>query len=297
MVAGLEEITEGELRIGGVRANDKAPRDRDIAMVFQSYALYPHMTTRQNMSFGLKVRKMPPAEIERRVSDAARLLEIEPLLDRLPKDMSGGQRQRVAMGRAIVRQPQVFLFDEPLSNLDASLRSQMRAELKKLHRDLQVTMIYVTHDQVEAMTLADRICLLKLGVLQQVGTPEELFDTPKNRFVAGFIGSPRMNFLEPSHARLLGVGAPGGADVFTMGVRPHDVLIDPDGGLRGTVQFIEPMGWEAHVHVELADGVPMVFRAETARIKGMASGDAIRLGVVEEKLHFFEPGEAGARLG
>ncbi len=297
MVAGLEEISEGELRIGGDRANERAPKDRDIAMVFQSYALYPHMTSRQNMAFGLKVRKTPAAEIEKRVADAAKLLDIEPLLERLPKDMSGGQRQRVAMGRAIVRQPQVFLFDEPLSNLDASLRSQMRAELKKLHRELGTTMIYVTHDQVEAMTLADRICVLELGVLQQVGTPDELFDRPANRFVAGFIGSPQMNFLMPAHAKLLGAEAPGGADDYVLGVRPHDLVVDPDGDLRGTVDFIEPMGWEAHVHVLLDGGERILVRTETSELSGLGAGSTIRVAARPDKLHYFENGEDGARLG
>ncbi|MCP4870912.1 MAG: sn-glycerol-3-phosphate ABC transporter ATP-binding protein UgpC [Proteobacteria bacterium] len=296
MVAGLEEISEGELRIGGVRANERAPKDRDIAMVFQSYALYPHMTSRDNMAFGLKVRKTPKAEIDKRVADAAKLLDIEPLLERLPKDMSGGQRQRVAMGRAIVRQPEVFLFDEPLSNLDASLRSQMRAELKKLHRDLGVTMIYVTHDQVEAMTLADRICVLELGVLQQAGSPAELFDTPANRFVAGFIGSPQMNFLTPTHAGTLGIEAPGGVADFTLGVRPHDLRLGAAGGLAGTVDFIEPMGWEAHVHVRLEDGTAMLVRTETAELAGITGGSSVSVDVDRAKLHFFAPGPDGARL-
>ena len=296
MVAGLEEISEGELRIGGVRANERAPKDRDIAMVFQSYALYPHMTSRENMAFGLKVRKTPREEIDRRVGAAASLLDIEPLLDRLPKDMSGGQRQRVAMGRAIVRQPEVFLFDEPLSNLDASLRSQMRAELKKLHRQLGTTMIYVTHDQVEAMTLADRICVLKLGVLQQVGTPAELFDTPANRFVAGFIGSPQMNFFDPQHAATLGIQAPGEASEYALGVRPHDLRLGP-GGLPGIVDFIEPMGWEAHVHVRLEDGAAVLVRTETADLTGIAAGSPVSVDADRSRLHFFAPGPDGARLG
>ena len=304
MVAGLEEISEGELLIGGAVANDKPPRDRDIAMVFQSYALYPHMSSRENMAFGLMVRTMAPAEIARRVDDAARLLEIEPLLERLPKDMSGGQRQRVAMGRAIVRQPQVFLFDEPLSNLDAALRSQMRAELKQLHRRLGTTMLYVTHDQVEAMTLADRIAILKLGLLQQVGTPSELFDTPANRFVAGFIGSPPMNFLEATvrDGKLVGTGFelelphPAGHDVLAVGVRPHDLRIDPDGGIAGTVDFIEPTGWEAHVRVDLGEGAGILLRAETAELSDISVGTPIRLSPDVPRVHFFEPGPDGKRL-
>ena len=195
-LAGLETVTEGNVKIGEKVVNTVAPKDRDIAMVFQSYALYPHMTVRENMSFALKVRKTDKAEIDKKVNAAAQLLDITHLLDRLPKQMSGGQRQRVAMGRAIVRDPKVFLFDEPLSNLDASLRTQMRVELKKLHERLETTIIYVTHDQVEAMTLADRIVVLNKGVIQQVGTPQELFDTPSNIFVAGFIGSPSMNLIK-----------------------------------------------------------------------------------------------------
>jgi multiple sugar transport system ATP-binding protein len=304
MVAGLEEISEGELRIGGERANEKAPRDRDIAMVFQSYALYPHMTSRANMAFGLKVRKMPQAEIDRRVDEAAKMLEIEPLLERLPKDMSGGQRQRVAMGRAIVRQPRVFLFDEPLSNLDAALRSQMRAELKKLHGELGTTMLYVTHDQVEAMTLADRIAVLKFGVLHQIGSPRELYDTPANRFVAGFIGSPAMNFLDGTAdgGALAGAGwrydgpRPDGVDELTIGVRPHDLHIDPEGGFRGTVQFIEPMGWEAHVHVALEEGPNILCRAEATELDGIGQGSAIRLRPETGKVHFFATHGEGERL-
>ncbi|WP_461051370.1 ABC transporter ATP-binding protein [Spirosoma arcticum] len=195
MIAGLEEITDGDLLLDGQRINDLAPKDRDIAMVFQNYALYPHMTVFDNMAFGLKLRNMPKDEIRQRVTRAAQILEIEPLLDRKPKDMSGGQRQRVAIGRAIVREPKVFLFDEPLSNLDAKLRGQTRIELQKLHRDLQATMIYVTHDQVEAMTLGDRIVVLRNGDVMQHDTPLTLYNQPANRFVAGFIGSPPMNFL------------------------------------------------------------------------------------------------------
>ncbi len=195
MVAGLETISDGEMFIGDTRVNDLPPRDRDIAMVFQDYALYPHKTVRDNMAFGLRLRKFPAAEVSRRVDEAAQTLQITHLLDRFPKALSGGQRQRVAMGRAIVRQPKVFLFDEPLSNLDALLRNQVRAEIKKLHRRVQETVIYVTHDQVEAMTLADRIVVLQAGLIVQVGTPDEIYGSPQHRFVAGFTGSPPMNFL------------------------------------------------------------------------------------------------------
>jgi len=195
MIAGLEDITDGEIAIGGDVVNDVPPKDRDIAMVFQNYALYPHMTVHQNMSFGLRLKKFPKDEINRRVADAARILDITELLDRKPKQLSGGQRQRVAMGRAIVRNPKVFLFDEPLSNLDAKLRVQMRIEIKKVHQKVRTTTVYVTHDQIEAMTLADRVVVMNHGVIEQVGTPHELYHHPRTRFVAGFIGSPAMNFI------------------------------------------------------------------------------------------------------
>src|SRR3974390_2334978 len=195
MIAGLEEVTSGDIWIGGEVVNDLPPKDRDIAMVFQNYALYPHMSAFENMSFGLKLRKFPKPEIKRRVDDAARILDIQTLLDRKPKALSGGQRQRVAMGRAIVRNPKVFLFDEPLSNLDAKLRVQMRTEIKKVHQTVKTTTVYVTHDQIEAMTLADRVVVVNAGVIEQGGTPQELYHNPTTRFVAGFIGSPAMNFL------------------------------------------------------------------------------------------------------
>ena len=205
MIAGLEDISEGALRIGDKVVNDVAPKDRDIAMVFQSYALYPHMTVRDNLAFGLKLRKVPKADIEKRINDAANILQLEKLLARKPKELSGGQRQRVALGRAIVREPAVFLMDEPLSNLDAKLRVQTRAEIARLHQRLGTTTVYVTHDQVEAMTMGQRIAVMSTGLLQQVGTPQELYDHPRNRFVAGFIGSPSMNFVE------LPVAGTGGA--------------------------------------------------------------------------------------
>src|SRR5215211_697085 len=195
MIAGLEEISGGDIMIGGDIVNDVPPKDRDIAMVFQNYALYPHMSVEQNMSFGLRLKRYPKAEIRKRVDEAARILDIKELLDRKPKALSGGQRQRVAMGRAIVRNPKVFLFDEPLSNLDAKLRVQMRTEIKKVHHQVRTTTVYVTHDQVEAMTLADRVVVMNHGVIEQVGSPQELYHSPKTRFVAGFIGSPAMNFI------------------------------------------------------------------------------------------------------
>ncbi len=249
-IAGLESISAGELLIGDRRVNDVAPRDRDVAMVFQSYALYPHMTVRQNMAFALELRKQSKAEIAAAVDEAARMLDLGPLLDRHPREMSGGQRQRVAMGRAIVRRPKVFLFDEPLSNLDARLRAQLRVELKRLHRELATTMVYVTHDQVEAMTLADRIAVLDGGVLQQVGTPRELYEDPANRFVAGFIGSPSMSFLERVE--------PG----VVLGVRPHDVEL-VDDGLPATAEVVETMGFESFVHLDLG-GESLVARVEGA---------------------------------
>jgi len=307
MVAGLEEISEGELRIGGSRANEKAPRDRDVAMVFQSYALYPHMTVRDNMAFGLKVRKVESAEIERRVAEAARMLELGPLLDRLPKAMSGGQRQRVAMGRAIVRQPAVFLFDEPLSNLDAALRTQMRGELKSLHAQLGSTMLYVTHDQVEAMTLADRIAVMRLGVLQQAGSPRELFERPANRFVAGFIGSPAMNFLDgrlDASGFVLGdvrfalgdvSGAERGIDCV-LGVRPHElrVLRGDEPGLPGRVGLVEPTGWESMVHVDTDCG-RLVARVETRDLGDVAEGASVILAPTRG-VHLFAPGDTGVAL-
>ncbi|HND00222.1 MAG TPA: ATP-binding cassette domain-containing protein, partial [Myxococcota bacterium] len=251
-IAGLEEITSGELRIDGKRVNDTAPADRDVAMVFQSYALYPHMTVRENMAFALRLKKHP--ETDARVAEAARMLGLEPLLDRLPKELSGGQRQRVAMGRAIVRRPKVFLFDEPLSNLDAALRQQLRVEIKRLQSSLRTTTVYVTHDQIEAMTLADRIVVLQGGVLQQVGSPDELYNNPANRFVAGFIGSPSMNFLEKVEAGVV------------VGVRPNDVVLGA-GPLRGQVEVVERMGFESMVHLRVG-GEALVVRVEGEPPKG-----------------------------
>src|SRR5262245_61909577 len=218
MIAGLEDITDGDVLIGGDIVNDVPPKDRDIAMVFQNYALYPHMTVFQNMSFGLRLKRYPKAEIKKRVDEAARILDIKELLERKPKALSGGQRQRVAMGRAIVRNPKVFLFDEPLSNLDAKLRVQTRTEIKKVHQQVRTTTVYVTHDQVEAMTLADRVVVMNHGIIEQVGTPQELYHSPKTRFVAGFIGSPAMNFI-PCRVQ----DAPGGG----IGIRVTDQIVLP----------------------------------------------------------------------
>ena len=270
MVAGLEDISGGELYIDGKLVNDVAPKDRDIAMVFQSYALYPHMTVYDNMAFPLKLAKMSKAEIDAKVREAAETLDITQYLDRKPKALSGGQRQRVAIGRAIVRKPKVLLMDEPLSNLDAKLRNQMRAEIIKLRKKIDTTFIYVTHDQTEAMTLGDRIVIMKDGVIQQVGTPQEVFDHPANLFVAGFIGMPRMNIFD---AKLVKNGskyavAIGGIEVelseekqarlsannvapqdITLGVRPEHLTLKGDKMLKGTVEVFEMMGSEIHYHV------------------------------------------------
>jgi ABC-type sugar transport system ATPase subunit len=269
-IAGLEEITGGELRIGGRRVNDVAPRDRDVAMVFQSYALYPHMTVRENMAFALRLRKQADADAQ--VDAAAAMLGLTHLLDRFPKQLSGGQRQRVAMGRAIVRRPSVFLFDEPLSNLDAALRNQVRVDLRRMHQQLRTTTVYVTHDQVEAMTLADRIVVLNGGVVQQVGTPDELFFSPANRFVAGFIGSPAMNFLEE--------------DGVVLGVRPNDVVVG-EGPREATVEVIERMGFESHLHLRLGD------RPLVARVEGTPPTGRVRLDFA--RVHRFDAA-TGARL-
>ena len=266
MIAGLEEISSGEIHIGGALVNDVPPRDRDIAMVFQNYALYPHMTVWDNMAFGLKLRGTPKAEIKARVDEAARILDIVPLLERKPKALSGGQRQRVAMGRAIVRNPKVFLFDEPLSNLDAKLRVQMRTEIKKVHQTVRTTTVYVTHDQVEAMTLADRVVVMNGGVIEQVGPPQELYHHPKTRFVAGFIGSPGMNFLPavldngtlrlddgqtlplPPDRRARYAGHEG---PVLFGIRPEHLVESPRPGTQpftAAVEVVEPMGMETMVH-------------------------------------------------
>jgi len=308
MVAGLEEISSGELYIDGKLMNDVAPKDRDIAMVFQNYALYPHMTVYDNMAFGLKIRKYPKAEINSRVHEAAQILDIEELLDRKPKALSGGQRQRVAVGRAIVRKPKVFLFDEPLSNLDAKLRVQMRAELSALHHRLQATMIYVTHDQVEAMTMGDRIVVLKDGIIQQIGTPLGLYNTPVNRFVAGFIGSPPMNFLKvslkseggklfadegsfrmqllPQQAETLRNYA--GKDAI-FGIRPEDLVYmeapDSSNNIPTKVEVIEPLGAEIHLWVSTPNN-QIVARVPPRFVFHV--GDTANLRPDLAKIHFFD---------
>jgi multiple sugar transport system ATP-binding protein len=309
LIAGLEDITAGDLFIGGERVNDLAPAKRGIAMVFQSYALYPHMNVYDNMAFGLELAKSSRTEIDRKVREAARLLQIEALLDRKPRQLSGGQRQRVAIGRAIVRDPKVFLFDEPLSNLDAALRVQTRIEIAKLHTDTRATMIYVTHDQVEAMTLADRIVVLNAGRIEQVGTPLELYHRPANLFVAGFIGSPQMNLIE---CQVAGVGPsevlvslPGGGtlsvpvqpdgvqagDAVTLGIRPDHVRISPEGALTGRVELVEELGENHLLYVDAGQG-----RRLTVREPGDArheAGSTVSLDLAREFCHLFRgTGEA-----
>jgi multiple sugar transport system ATP-binding protein len=285
MIAGLEDISSGELRIGGARMNEVLPARRGCAMVFQSYALYPHMTVRENMSFGLEQARLPKAEAEARIAEAAKMLQIDHLMDRKPKQLSGGQRQRVAIGRAITRQPRVFLFDEPLSNLDAALRVDTRLEIAALHRRLHdTTMIYVTHDQVEAMTLATRIVVLNAGQVEQVGAPLELYERPASRFVAGFIGSPRMNFLEGPVAQAEGA--------FCLGVRPEHLHVDPDGPWKGTVLLSESLGSDTFVHVETAEAGRLVVRV--APQIAMAAGTALQLAADPAHLHRFD--EAGRPL-
>ncbi|MDP2369089.1 ABC transporter ATP-binding protein [Rhodoferax sp.] len=306
VIAGLEDITSGELTIGGRRVNDVPPAERGIAMVFQSYALYPHMSLFDNMAFGLKLAKVKPDEIERAVHQAAKILNIDHLLDRKPKDLSGGQRQRVAIGRAIVRKPEVFLFDEPLSNLDASLRVRMRYEFAKLHQDLKTTMVYVTHDQVEAMTLADRIVVLSAGKIEQVGSPLELYEHPNNLFVAGFIGSPRMNFIgaelveagadhalvRVSTGDLIRCTVAGGdarpGDKVTLGLRPEHVRTDlSENTLQATVTFVESLGSTTHAYCAL----PGVEEALTCELDGktaLCGGDALTLGIPPDACYLFD---------
>jgi len=316
MIAGLEEITEGTLRIGDKVVNDVAPKDRDIAMVFQSYALYPHMSVRENLAFGLKLRKVPKAEIERRVKEAAETIQLTTLLDRKPKELSGGQRQRVALGRAIVREPAVFLMDEPLSNLDAKLRVQTRAEIARLHQRLKTTMVYVTHDQVEAMTMGQRIAVMNEGILQQVGTPQALYDTPINRFVAGFIGSPSMNFVDVTvngsgeDARLVSgpdwniplpaqTRAAIGIDnqrQLVAGFRPEHLDIGAPGpgvgSFRARADVVEYLGNEELLHVNTAGKDIVAIVNSEHRVR---PGDIVDLVVPLEKLHLFD-GETGAAM-
>jgi sn-glycerol 3-phosphate transport system ATP-binding protein len=290
MVAGLESITSGDVTIAGRRVNALEPAERDIAMVFQNYALYPHMSVRQNLAYGLKNRNTPKDEIDRRIAEAARSLEIEPFLDRKPRQLSGGQRQRVAMGRAIVRKPAAFLFDEPLSNLDAKLRVQMRVEIRRLQRLLATTSIYVTHDQMEAMTLADRLVVLNAGRIEQVGTPIDLYEKPATTFVATFIGSPSMNLIAIDRS-----GVKEGADVppqtATIGIRPEDLVItdnEETGPLNVVVQVaaVELVGAESYVHGTTPTGDIIVFRVP-GRSK-MEIGQNLVLCADRHNLHFFD---------
>jgi multiple sugar transport system ATP-binding protein len=315
MVAGLESITSGDVLIGDKVVNDLAPMDRDIAMVFQNYALYPHMSVYDNMAFGLKMRKFDRAEIAKRVQEAAGILGIEGLLKRKPRQLSGGQRQRVALGRAIVRHPQVFLFDEPLSNLDAKLRVQMRVEIKKLHNRLGTTAIYVTHDQVEAMTLGDRVVVMKDGFVQQVGEPLELYNTPANRFVAGFIGSPGMNFANVTVSEANGAlwAANEGMRIkvpaeiaarlnrytgkeCVLGVRPEDLRIansadPPDLNVDAEVEVVEQLGSEVLLDVTVGPTAMVAAVEPTVRAKVR---DRLRLAVNPERLHFFDSASEAA---
>jgi multiple sugar transport system ATP-binding protein len=278
MIAGLEDITSGSLEIGEQEVNDLPPSERGVAMVFQSYALYPHKTVFDNMAFGLKIAKVPKDEIKRRVNEAAEILQLGEYLQRLPKALSGGQRQRVAIGRAIVRNPKVFLFDEPLSNLDAALRTKMRVELATLHRRLGATMIYVTHDQVEAMTLADKIVVLNKGRIEQVGAPLDLYHRPATRFVAGFIGSPQMNFIEGTHAQAQGA--------HCVGVRPEHLQLSNDGPIAGTLRHAELLGNETFAYIDAG-----ALGELTARLEGSVTvqpGESVRLGYRPEHLYRFD---------
>jgi len=295
MIAGLEEITAGDLLIDGERVNDVPPSERGLAMVFQSYALYPHMSVADNMGFSLRLAGVPKEERRAKVMEAARILHLDTLLDRKPKELSGGQRQRVAIGRAIVRKPKVFLFDEPLSNLDAALRVQMRIELARLHDELAATMIYVTHDQVEAMTMADKIVVLQAGIVEQAGTPLELYHHPRNLFVAGFIGSPKMNFLPAkvtavdeagtvvqlsSGAAVRGPVRPGRqrvGDAVTLGVRPEHMHLTGEGELAGEVMVVERLGGETFLYTQLQDGTMVIVQANGEVPTNVHERIAIRL--------------------
>jgi multiple sugar transport system ATP-binding protein len=316
MIAGLEEVTEGTLKIGDRVVNDLAPKDRDVAMVFQSYALYPHMSVRDNLAFGLKLRKIPKPEIEKRVQEAARMIELGNLLDRKPKQLSGGQRQRVALGRAIVREPAVFLMDEPLSNLDAKLRVQTRAEIARLHQRLETTTVYVTHDQVEAMTMGDRIAVMNAGLLNQVGPPQQLYEHPVNKFVAGFIGSPSMNFVPVTleskdggqpilrngeieipvpdrHRNAIG-NKPG--TTLTAGFRPEHIEMgaanEKAAKIRAVCDVVEFLGNEELLHLRVGDNdLVAVIDAEN-RVK---PGDVLEMHVPLERVHLFND-ETGSAL-
>lgn len=307
MIAGLEDITSGELRIGDRVVNDIAPKDRDIAMVFQSYALYPHMTVYKNIAFGLQLRKMPADEIDKKVHEAAKILDLEHLLNRKPKALSGGQRQRVALGRAMVRNPSVFLLDEPLSNLDAKLRTSMRSEISKLHKRLDTTFVYVTHDQTEAMTMGDRICVMKDGIIQQFDTPQNLYDFPCNLFVAGFIGSPQMNFINAKvsksgsgvNVEFSGFSLPLNAEKskalssyigqdVTIGIRPEDFIEiseNPKNVISADVELVELMGAETNLYLDCGGSKLIVRLPSNIRPN---EHEKFSLGVKVDKIHVFD---------
>ncbi len=311
MIAGLEDISSGEIRIGGRRVNDLDPKDRDIAMVFQSYALYPHMTVAENMSYSLRLRKTAKEKIATAIAGAGAKLGLGALMERRPKALSGGQRQRVAMGRAIVRAPKAFLFDEPLSNLDARLREQMRGEIKKLHQDLGATSIYVTHDQIEAMTLADRIVAMNAGIVQQVGSPLDLYDRPANLFVAGFMGSPAMNMFAGTYRNsggaprvelAEGVAVPVGEGIaaadgarVTLGIRPEHVVVTRGGGpgIQAFIDLVEPTGFGTILHASAFGADVKAFSLE----RGLATrGDTVSVAFPVDRIHLFDH-EHGARIG
>ncbi|TCU20177.1 ABC transporter ATP-binding protein [Rhizobium sullae] len=313
IIAGLEDITSGAISIGGRDVSQLSPAERKIAMVFQSYALYPHMSVRKNLAFGLENLKFKRSEIEARIAEAARMLAIEPYLDRRPKQLSGGQRQRVAIGRAIVREPDIFLFDEPLSNLDAALRVQTRAEITKLHREIKTTMVYVTHDQVEAMTMADKIVVLRSGQVEQVGAPLELFDRPRNLFVAGFLGSPRMNIMKGKVASVgkdgvsidVGNGGklasevePVGINVgqaVLAGVRPAHFARSSQAGLPFIIQYHEGLGTETYVYGHLEGEDAQIIIHEAGHF-APSPGDRILINSTPERVHLFDP-ESGLAFG
>jgi ABC-type sugar transport system ATPase subunit len=286
-IAGLEQISGGRITIGDTDATGLAPSERDVAMVFQSYALYPHMTVRENMDFGMKINNFPVEERSRRIAEAARILQLNDYLERKPSQLSGGQRQRVAIGRAIVKKPKVFLFDEPLSNLDAKLRVQMRVELEALHRQLNATMIYVTHDQVEAMTMADKIVVMNQGRIEQVGSPMELYNRPRTEFVAGFIGAPAMNFLNmESNGKEFPAARKRGA-ARRVGIRPEHIEIVTRGqGLSAVVQFRETLGGDSFLYTRLAAGDHLVVRAPGDT--SIDAGDKIKLRFPASRLHYFD---------
>ncbi len=301
MIAGLEEITSGDLMLDGSRINDVEPAHRDVAMVFQNYALYPHMTVRRNMSYALQNRKVPKAEIDRRVVEAARILQLDELLERKPAQLSGGQRQRVAMGRAIVREPKLFLFDEPLSNLDAQLRAQMRVDIRKLQRQLRVTSIFVTHDQIEAMTVGDRLAVLNNGELEQIGTPMEVYSKPASEFVASFIGSPRINIVsgevKAGTLHVDGFELPGFSQIsdqpVKVGIRPEDFVLESTAKMSLQIDLVEELGSDELLYCVSPTGLD--YRIRRPGGSGHKVGENITVSVISEKLHLFSS-QSGKRL-